>query len=133
MHELSVCLALIEQVERIAAERGANRVTRICLDLGPLSGVEAELLERAYPLAANGSIADGAELVVNKTELVVHCSECDSRTAVPPNRLICGQCRGFRTCVVAGEELLLRSVELELADSPSENAGPSATASPYVS
>lgn len=117
MHELSVCLALIEQVERIAAERGARRVTRIDLDLGPLSGVEADLLRRAYPLAASGSIADGAELVVNEVELAVHCSECDSRIPVPPNRLICGQCGSFRTRVVAGAELLLRSVELELDES----------------
>lgn len=133
MHELSVCLALLEQVERIAAERGANRVTRINLDLGPLSGVEAELLSRAYPLASAGSVADGAELAVNQAEIVIHCNKCKARTTVSPNRLLCGQCGGFRTQVVAGDELLLRSVELELTDPPADNAGPGATANPYVS
>lgn len=115
-------MALLQQVERIAAERGARRVTRISLDLGPLSGVEADLLKRAYPLAVAGSIADGAELVVNEAELVVECSECDSRTAVPPNRLICGQCRSFRTRVVAGDELLLRSIELDLGETAARGA-----------
>ena len=133
MHELSVCLALIEQVERIAAERDANRVTRICLDLGPLSGVEAELLSRAYPLASAGSVADGAELVVNQAEIVIRCNECNAQTTVSPNRLLCGQCDSFRTQVVAGDELLLRSVELELTDSPEKNADPGATAGRYVS
>lgn len=133
MHELSICLALIEQVERIAAERDAARVTRICLDLGPLSGVEAELLSRAYPLASAGSVADGAELVVNQADIMIRCNECKAQTTVSPNRLLCGQCGGFRTQVLAGDELLLRSVELELTDSPEKNAGPGATASRYVS
>ena len=51
MHEYSVCLALLEQVERIAAEHRARRVERIVLQLGPLSGVEAlsALLRRFDP------------------------------------------------------------------------------------
>ena len=44
MHELSVCLALLEQVGSIAAQKASHRVTRIELRVGPLSGVEAELL-----------------------------------------------------------------------------------------
>ena len=43
MHELSVCLSLLDQVERIAREHGADRVVRIVLRIGPLSGVEAPL------------------------------------------------------------------------------------------
>ena len=61
MHELSVCNALISQVEAIAREHGAGRVESITLQLGALSGVEPPLLERAYPLAAAGTLADGAE------------------------------------------------------------------------
>ena len=52
MHELSICNALLDQVERIAAERGAHSVAKIVLRIGPLSGVEPELLRNAYPLFA---------------------------------------------------------------------------------
>ncbi|NNL46805.1 MAG: hydrogenase maturation nickel metallochaperone HypA, partial [Acidimicrobiia bacterium] len=48
MHELSVCLSLLEQVQAIAAERDAIRVTRIELKVGPLSGVESDLLKSAW-------------------------------------------------------------------------------------
>ena len=44
MHEMSVSIALIEQVERIAAERDARSVSVITVSIGPLSGVEADLL-----------------------------------------------------------------------------------------
>ena len=71
MHELSVCLSLLEQVQAIAAERGASQVTRIELKVGPLSGVEAELLRNAWPLASANTIAVDAEFVIDETGIVV--------------------------------------------------------------
>ena len=62
MHEMSVCLALLDQVRAIAADRQAPRATRIELDIGPLSGVEADLLRNAWPIASAGTIAAGADL-----------------------------------------------------------------------
>ena len=42
MHELSVCQALIGQVEVIAEEENAAQVVTIHLGIGPLSGVEPQ-------------------------------------------------------------------------------------------
>ncbi len=42
MHEMSICQALMDQVERIAKEQGASRVDSIVLSIGPLSGVEPD-------------------------------------------------------------------------------------------
>jgi hydrogenase nickel incorporation protein HypA/HybF len=116
MHELSVCLSLMQQLEQIARERNAIRVTKITLDVGPLSGVEPELLRNAYPLAAAGTPAENAELVMQTADVVVRCSQCDSETTVAPNKLLCGSCGDFRTRLVSGDELTLMRVELEHAD-----------------
>lgn len=113
MHELSVCMSLLEQVDQIARERGASKVTRIELQVGPLSGIETDLLENAYPIAAAGTIAMDAELVINSCELVVRCSQCGTETGAKPNRLICGNCGDFRTSIVSGDEMILQRVELE--------------------
>ena len=113
MHELSVCLSLLQQVETIAAERNATRVTAITLSIGPLSGVEPELLENAYPLAAAGTVAEEAQLIVETADIVVRCSQCDSETTVTPNKLLCGSCGDFRTQLVSGDELTLMRVELD--------------------
>lgn len=119
MHELSICNALIEQVERIAAENGARRVARIELLIGPLSGIETDLLRRAYPLATAGTIAADAELVIETADVVVRCSQCGSDSSVAPNRLLCGECGDFRTRVVSGEEMILKRLELEDIDAGS--------------
>jgi len=113
MHELSVCLSLLQQVETIARERNATRVTAITLNIGPLSGVEPELLKNAYPLAAAGTVAEEAALIMNIADIVVRCSQCDSETTATPNKLLCGTCGDFRTQLVSGDEMTLMRVELD--------------------
>ena len=115
MHELSVCEALVTQVEEIAKVNHADRVTAILLELGPLSGVEADLLEHAYPLAAAGSCAADAALSINTGSVRVSCRVCGTESAVAPNRIVCGSCQAWQVDVISGDELLLVSVELQKA------------------
>lgn len=117
MHELSVCLALLDKVQQIARENGAVRVSRIVVKLGPLSGVEAPLLSNAYPLAAAGTIAEEAELSIEVVPVRVRCGECEAESDVAMNRLLCPACGGSSTKVISGDDLLLQRVELETPDS----------------
>jgi len=118
VHELSVCQALIEQVERIARERGAGRVTLIRLGVGPLSGVEPELLRQAFPIASAATLAERCELEIRVPEIRVRCEQCGTEGAATANRLVCGQCGDWRTTLVSGDEMLLERVELELPEVP---------------
>jgi hydrogenase nickel incorporation protein HypA/HybF len=112
MHELSVCYALVEQAEVIARQR-KSRVTRLLLRIGPLSGVEAELLRRAFPLASAGSVCEGATLDIEDAPISVYCPGCEATSAVAANKLICPECGNWRTSLVSGDEMVLQSVELE--------------------
>jgi len=120
MHELSICLALMQQVERIAREHEAASVERIVLQVGPLSGVEAPLLERAWPLASSGTLAQQAQLVIETAPVRVRCTQCDTVSNVLPNRLLCSACGDFRTRLISGDEMLL--VKLDLSKPSPGNA-----------
>lgn len=113
MHELAICQSLMDQVESIAAERNAHSVTSIVIAMGPLSGVEAELLKNAYPIASAGTVAENAELVIEYLPIRVKCSQCGSESDALPNKLICKQCGDWRTTLLSGDEMMLMSVELE--------------------
>ncbi len=115
MHELAVCQALLHQVADIAAAQGADRVTRITLEVGPLSGVDAALLITAFETLRRGSCAAGAPLLIESTGVEIACLTCGAQSPTPPNRLLCKSCGGYRTRVVAGDELRLRRVELHRA------------------
>jgi hydrogenase nickel incorporation protein HypA/HybF len=125
MHELSVCLSLLDQVERIAREHGAERVERILLRIGPLSGVEGPLLANAYPLAAAGTIAEHAVLDIEAAQVRVRCNDCGAETDAQPNRLLCADCGSYRTRLIAGDEMLLANLELRIPDAglPPEGVG----------
>ncbi|MCG6936986.1 MAG: hydrogenase maturation nickel metallochaperone HypA [Gammaproteobacteria bacterium] len=122
MHELAICQSLIDQVEAIALERNARCVTSIVIGIGPLSGVEAQLLKNAYPVASAGTIAEDAELVIELLPIKVSCTQCGSESEALPNKLICKQCGDWRTTLVSGDELMLLSIELEKGKEPAAEA-----------
>ena len=117
MHELSVCQALIEQVERVARQNDARRVISIVITVGPLAGVEPQLLEHAYPLAAAGTLAENASLVIETAPVRVRCRTCGAETDAIVNRLVCGACGDWQVDVTAGEEMILKRVEVETSAS----------------
>ena len=127
MHELSICQALLTQVEEIARREDALRVDCIRIQVGPLAGVVAELLEHAFSIARAGTIAAQAELLIDSLPVRIRCTQCGAETEATPNRLLCGNCGDFRTRLLSGDELLLASVELtrpEAKDHPAPHARP---------
>ncbi|MBB3183707.1 hydrogenase nickel incorporation protein HypA/HybF [Halomonas fontilapidosi] len=116
MHELSLCRSLIRQAGRVAAEHGALRIRRVCLRIGPLSGVEAALMREAFPLASRHTLAEGARLEMTRCPVRVHCPLCRQEAEASVNDLSCPRCGHWQTRLTGGDELLLVSVDL--ADAP---------------
>lgn len=113
MHELALCQALMSQVETLARDNQATKVISITLGMGPLAGVEEQLLKNAYPVASAGTVADGAELLVESTPVRVRCKTCGKESDAKPNRLVCGYCEDWHTELISGDELLLIRLEME--------------------
>jgi len=112
MHELSICQALISQVEEIARQR-AGQVRCVRVGVGPLSGIEPRLLEDAYSLACADTGAEGSRLVIEQMSIRVRCRTCGAESEAAPNRLLCGACGDWHTDLLSGDELLLLRIELE--------------------
>ena len=119
MHEMSICQALMDQVERIAGEQGASRVDKIVLSIGPLAGVEPELLSRAYEVARLQTIAENAELEIETGPIVVECRKCGASGEAGVSRLVCPSCGDWQVNLTQGDELLLLRLEVSgISDSP---------------
>jgi hydrogenase nickel incorporation protein HypA/HybF len=116
MHELAVCQALLDEVERIARAQHAERVAAVRVRVGVLAGVEPELLQRAYEVARAGTLAEDAALAIEDAPVRVHCQSCGNESAARAQRLLCAVCGDWRTQVIAGDELTLMSVDLVAAD-----------------
>jgi len=113
MHELSVCQALMTQIERVAQQHQAIEVPQLIVQIGVLSGIEPELLQQAFTIARTASpMTQQSVLVIELLPIRVHCSRCDRESIATANRLLCGHCGEWQTRLVSGDELLLKSVEL---------------------
>lgn len=112
MHELSVCQALLHQASQVARDHGAARIKHLHVRIGALSGVEADLLQQAFPAASRGTVAEAATLHVEHSPVRIHCAACGQDAAVEINHLACPQCGHWQTQLIGGDELLLVSVDL---------------------
>jgi hydrogenase nickel incorporation protein HypA/HybF len=112
MHEFSICRGLLDQVDRIVRVNGAESVARITLRIGPLSGVEIHLLERAFEAMRAESVVADAVLEIERTQVRVHCRACGAETAPTGGRLVCGSCGAHEVVLSQGDELMLKDVEL---------------------
>lgn len=114
MHELSVCQALIAQVENVAREQGRRNVLSVRVKIGPLSGVEPQLLEQAYATACLGTLAESACLLIDLSPVRIQCETCGAESDAQPNHLLCARCGDFHTRLVSGDELMLMGVEFSV-------------------
>ncbi|MBX9841479.1 MAG: hydrogenase maturation nickel metallochaperone HypA [Xanthobacteraceae bacterium] len=114
MHELSVCLAMLDEVARIAHLADAHAVRSVTVRVGPLSGVEAGLLARVFEVARRRTIAEDAKLIFDVARVRVRCMSCAGENEAAPNRLLCARCGSYRTRVVEGDELTLSAVEMDI-------------------
>lgn len=112
MHELAVCQSLIAQVEQTMQAHQPCKVESILVKIGPLSGVEADLLLNAFSIAKMGTLAENATLQIEQQDIRVHCAVCDQNYQVKINNLSCPECGNWRTQLISGNEMLLQSIEL---------------------
>lgn len=116
MHEYSIVSALIEQCEQLAAENKANRITRVSIKVGVMSGVEPALLETAFATFKEDGICKGATLDMQIQPLVIRCLECQQESELKERSIICPQCNSNHTKVIDGEDMMLMQLEMEQAD-----------------
>ncbi|TWU50572.1 Hydrogenase/urease nickel incorporation protein HypA [Rubripirellula tenax] len=127
MHERSLVKSLLRQVEQIAAENGATEVSEVTVEIGPLSGIEIDLVRIAFDelisvvdLVQNPS-KDGSltrsttpqmRLVIIESALAIECLRCHQESELNTFIFRCHQCGSGRVKVIAGDQFRLLSVTL---------------------
>jgi hydrogenase nickel incorporation protein HypA/HybF len=106
MHEMSIAVAMVEQVTEAPAADGRRKVSAVRLRLGELAGVVADSLRFCFSLACAGTVLDGAELLIDHVPGRARCDPCGAEwaTGMPP-QLCCPQCEGGRAQLLSGREM----------------------------
>jgi hydrogenase nickel incorporation protein HypA/HybF len=112
MHERSLVAGLLDQIVREIAPRDPRRVQAVTLEIGEFAGVEPLLLASAFEELAPTVLSPEVRLDWRTVPLRACCESCVQEFSVSQFRFVCPACGASRVRVVAGEELLLVSVEL---------------------
>jgi hydrogenase nickel incorporation protein HypA/HybF len=112
MHELSLAQSLIQASIDEAARHGASRVVSVDLVIGALAGVEPEALSFCFPVAAAGTVCDGAELRIEIEPATGRCASCTSTSEVRDLMSSCPQCGAWPLGLTGGREMRLRALEV---------------------
>ncbi|GAB6066392.1 hydrogenase maturation nickel metallochaperone HypA [Aquifex pyrophilus] len=116
MHEFSIVQSLLTMIEDYAREHNAKAVSRIVVSIGVLSGVEPHLLEMAFNTFKEGTIAEKAEFVMEIENLKLRCRDCGKEGKKEELNMVCPFCGSLNTEITAGQDMLLKSLELEVDD-----------------
>jgi hydrogenase nickel incorporation protein HypA/HybF len=110
VHERSLAATLLKQVEAHAAAHQAARVTEVCVRIGPLAGVEPQLLGSAFQELAEKSDAAGALLRLEEVALLARCLDCGHEFEVEEFRFACPVCASGSTHLLQGDAVVLESI-----------------------
>ena len=119
MHELSLCMDILEQITFLALQHRARAVSSVRVKIGALSGVEPLLLQNAFTIAQAGTVAEEAQFITEQVPVRIFCDDCHAESEARPNSLRCSSCGSIATRLTSGDELTLASVELLVDDDPS--------------
>jgi len=110
MHELGLCSAIVDAVERRAGDRA---VARVRVQVGRLHHVHPEAFDQSFAVAAQGTVAEGATAELVLVPVTSRCASCGYQWDTDDLPAVCPRCEAIEVMPVGGDELVLELVEYE--------------------
>lgn len=118
MHEMT----LMESVRSIVLEAKRHqpfeRVRRVVLEIGKLSGVQEEAMRFCFDIVMEGSPAEGALLEIEEIPGKAWCNHCEAEVEVPSRLDPCPRCGGMPGKITQGTEMRVKGLEVEQVAAP---------------
>lgn len=113
MHEVGITQSIVEIAERHAREEGAARVLSVTLRIGALCGVVPEAVEFCFEPCTQGTLLEGALLIVERVPGRGRCTACGADIDLDPHTLACPACGDPGLERLQGEELCILEMEVD--------------------
>jgi hydrogenase nickel incorporation protein HypA/HybF len=113
MHEVAIMSEALRMAEEAAKAAGAERILKLRLRLGSLSGVVEESLRFAFDVVSQDTMAAGATLEIEPVPAACWCVTCQAEFACLDFFNECPRCHNPSGELRRGRELDLAAVELD--------------------
>jgi len=107
---MSIALNIINIAEEELAKAKGNRIEKINISVGKLSGIVIESLEFALKVSQKNGHLQDAEIVINEIPAQMKCRNCQNVFEADDFYTVCPRCNKFDNKIISGKELLINSL-----------------------
>ena len=101
---------MVKTVEDFAKKNKVSRIQTLVLQIGELSSMVPKYVEDCFPMAAEGTILEGAELQVEILPGNGRCSTCGKVFNLLQNRNLCPACASREWEILCGKEFVIKEI-----------------------
>lgn len=113
MHELGILMEVVKTVEKFAVENQLDRMEELVLQIGEISSVIPEYMEKVYPAAVEGTILENTKLRIEILPANAKCRDCGSTFHATVCGGVCPDCGSRNMKLVSGREFMIKEIVCE--------------------
>lgn len=113
MHEMALCESVLQVLEEQARVQDFQRISRVRLEIGRLSGVEIAALRFGFEVVTRGSLAEGARLDILEPPGTAWCMPCEAVVEIARRGDPCPDCGSHQLQVTGGDQMNIKDLEVE--------------------
>jgi len=110
LHEISLLENVREILQEHAQKQNFKRVKKITLAIGKLSCIEPDALRFGFDAVMQGSLAEGAELILSEVAGKGICKACGKESAIDTLYAPCQYCEHPFVDVTAGNDMQIKDL-----------------------
>src|SRR5512136_1239500 len=115
MHELPITESILKIVLKHAETNSVRKVVAIHLQVGKLSDLEDDWIQRYFDYLSKGTLAEGAKLKIERTPVVIKCNACSTSYEVDTanmKEIVCSSCGERVGTLISGREYYIKDMEV---------------------
>ena len=110
MHELSIAEDMLTMIQQRAESEHFRTVSKVWLEIGSLSHVEADAMIFCFDAVMAGTLAENAQLEIIHTQAQGKCRQCQHISEVEHLYDPCPACGEFGVDIVKGDHVRIKSL-----------------------
>lgn len=113
MHELGIVVHLIDRIEQIALENKVEKVVKIVLEVGQVSGIVEKYFTDAFSWAKKKTkYLQDCQLEIIIIAGITYCRNCKSTYSTTEYGKVCPNCKSEDTYLLTGDEITIKDIEV---------------------
>lgn len=114
MHEMGLTQGILDIAIDYATRANAKKISHVNVKAGDLMSIVEDSMQFAFTFLSADTIASGAQLLLERIPVIVHCKSCNTDSEVSKTEIyICPKCGECFVELVSGREFYVDSIEVE--------------------